>query len=96
MSSGNMYFYISVCSTHTSNMFSSPTLSGQLVENLYVQNEKKKEKKNKYLWQEEVFGKEEVEEKKTLPDEIQSRAVPDKLAHVLLRVQQGCCLSLFY
>lgn len=45
MSSGNMYFYISVCSTHTSNMFSSPTLSGQLVENLYVQNEKKKEKK---------------------------------------------------
>lgn len=39
-SSGNMYFYISVCSTHTSNMFKafSPLLAGQLVENLYVKN----------------------------------------------------------
>lgn len=77
-----MYFYISVCSTHTSNMFKafSPLVAGQLVENLYVKSE---------------VEKEEVEEKQTLPDD-ESRAVPDKLAHVLPRVQQGCCLSLFY
>lgn len=42
-----MYFYISVCSTHTSNMFKafSPLLARQLVENLYVKKCSRKRKR---------------------------------------------------